>query len=138
MVFAIGLCLLLTRKRERKFSAKKLFGLGLIASFNKGMSGGGYGPVVTGGQILSGVSGKTAVAVTSLAEGLTCLVGFAAYLATRSIVDWRLFPYLCLGAVLSVPLSAYTVKRLPVGNLQTAISALTLGLGAWTLGNLAL
>jgi len=138
MVFAIGLYLLLTRKHERRFSAKKLFGLGLIASFNKGMSGGGYGPVVTGGQILSGVSGKTAVAVTSLAEGLTCLVGFAAYLATRSIVDWRLFPYLCFGAVLSVPLSAYTVKRLKVGNLQTAISALTLGLGAWTLGNLVL
>jgi hypothetical protein len=29
------------------------------------MSGGGYGPVVTGGQLLSGVNGKNAIAITS-------------------------------------------------------------------------
>lgn len=36
---------------------------------------GGYGVVVTGGQILSGVNGNNAVGITSLAEELTCIVG---------------------------------------------------------------
>ena len=31
------------------------------------MSGGGYGPVVTGGQIFSGVNGNNAVGITLLA-----------------------------------------------------------------------
>jgi len=31
------------------FSWKRLIAIGLISSFNKGISGGGYGPLVTGG-----------------------------------------------------------------------------------------
>jgi len=133
MVMLIGMYILLSRAKQHRFSWKKVTGLGLVASFNKGMSGGGYGPVVTGGQILSGVEGKSAVAITSLAEGLTCVVGFLAYLLTRSIQDWTLFPFLCVGALLSVPLSAYTVKRMRTRYLKLAIGILTTVLGAFTL-----
>jgi len=133
MVMLIGMYILLGRAKQHRFSWKKVTGLGLVASFNKGMSGGGYGPVVTGGQILSGVEGKSAVAITSLAEGLTCVVGFLAYLLTRSIQDWTLFPFLCAGALLSVPLSAYTVKRMRTRYLKLAIGILTTVLGAFTL-----
>lgn len=133
MVLTIGLYMLLQRKRKQRFSWKKITGLGLVASFNKGMSGGGYGPVVTGGQILSGVEGKSAIAITSLAEGLTCVVGFLAYFLTKSIQDWTLFPFLCVGALLSVPLSAYTVKRLKTRYLKLAIGVLTTALGLFTL-----
>lgn len=133
MVLLIGMYILLSRKKQHRFSWKKVTGLGLVASFNKGMSGGGYGPVVTGGQILSGVEGKKAIAITSLAEGLTCVVGFLAYLLTKSIQDWTLFPFLCIGAVLSVPLSAYTVKRMKTRYLKFAIGVLTTGLGVFTL-----
>jgi uncharacterized protein len=133
MVLMIGAYILLQRNKQHRFSWKKVTGLGLLASFNKGMSGGGYGPVVTGGQILCGVEGKNAVAVTSLAEGLTCVVGFLAYFLTKSIQDWTLFPFLCAGAILSVPLSAYTVKRLKTRHLKLAIGVLTTALGVFTL-----
>lgn len=133
MVLAIGVYILWRRKKQPRFSWKKITGLGLLASFNKGMTGGGYGPLVTGGQILSGVESKSAVAITSLAEGLTCVVGFLAYWLTRSIQDWTLFPFLCVGAVLSVPLSAYTVKRMGTRYLKLAIGILTTALGAFTL-----
>ena len=138
MVLAIGAYILLQRNKQHRFSWKKVTGLGLLASFNKGMSGGGYGPVVTGGQILSGVEGKNAVAITSLAEGLTCVVGFLAYLLTKSIQDWTLFPFLCGGAILSVPLSAYTVKRLKTRYLKLAIGMLTTALGVFTLAKVLL
>jgi len=138
MVLAIGAYILLHRNRQHRFSWKKVAGLGLLASFNKGMSGGGYGPLVTGGQILSGVEGKNAVAITSLAEGLTCVMGFLAYLLTRNIQDWTLFPPLCAGAILSVPLSAYTVKRLKTHCLKLAIGILTTVLGVFTLAKVLL
>ena len=133
MVLLIGISILCKRARDLPFSRRRVIGWGLLASFNKGMSGGGYGPVVTGGQILSGVDGKNAVAITSLAEGLTCVVGFSAYLFIRSIRDWTLFPFLCLGAVCSVPLSAYTVRFIKAHHLKVAIGILATALGVFTL-----
>ncbi|MDY6913028.1 MAG: sulfite exporter TauE/SafE family protein [Planctomycetota bacterium] len=138
MVLLIGVVILLSRKKEHKFSWKRVTALGLVASFNKGMSGGGYGPVVTGGQILAGVDGKNAIGITSLAEGLTCIVGFGAYFCTMSIRDWTLFPFLCVGAVLSVPLSAYTVKQINTRKLRVIIGIITVFLGAFTLSKVLL
>lgn len=133
LVFAIGLVILFTLNKHYKFSWSKVAFLSMIASFNKGMSGGGYGPVVTGGQLLAGVDGKSAIGITSLAEGLTCLVGVIAYLTTQNKIDWSLAPYLVIGAVLSVPISALTVKRIATGKLRAGIGVLTLLLGAVTL-----
>jgi uncharacterized membrane protein YfcA len=96
------------------------------------MSGGGYGPVVTGGQILSGVDVKETIGITSLAEGLTCVVGVTVY-AFQSGTIWTLTPYLACGAVLSVPLTALTVRRINARLLRWSIGLLTLGLGTWTL-----
>jgi len=133
LVTVIGVVILFTLNKNYKFSWKKILGLGFIASFNKGMSGGGYGPVVTGGQLLSGVKGRNAVGITSLAEGLTCAVGVVAYLLTKSIIDWRLAPYLIIGAVISVPFSALTVKKIKTRTLAIIIGITTLILGAFTI-----
>lgn len=133
LVLVIGLVILFTINKTYRFSWKKIFSLGLIASFNKGMSGGGYGPVVTGGQLLAGVKGKSAIGITSLAEGLTCLVGVIAYILSKSIIDWKLAPYLIIGAVLSVPLSAITVKKIKTRKLTVIIGILTLFLGGFTI-----
>ena len=134
LVLSMGIIILICLNKEFKFSWKKITFLGLIASFNKGMSGGGYGPVVTGGQVLSGVDGKSAVGITSLAEGLTCLVGVIAYLLiSKNPLDWRLAPWVIIGAVLSVPLSAKSVKLMSERKLKFAIAILTIVLGAFTL-----
>ncbi|MBN1556457.1 MAG: sulfite exporter TauE/SafE family protein [Phycisphaerae bacterium] len=133
MVLAMGVYLLLRRRRDIPFSWGRLLGLGVVASFNKGLSGGGYGPLVTGGQLLSGVESKNAVAITSLAEALVCLVGVILYIATKTVSNWGLFPYMCGGALLSVPLCALAVKRVPTRTLRLLIALLTVILGALTL-----
>jgi uncharacterized membrane protein YfcA len=136
LVLTMGILVLLTLKRQMRFSWKKVGLLGLVASFNKGMSGGGYGPVVTSGQLLSGVEGKNAVAITSLAEGLTCLVGVITYLLVASeSINWRIAPFIVIGAVLSVPLSAKSVKWLSTKVLKLAIAVLTILLGSYTIYN---
>ena len=132
LVFGIGVTILLTMNRTFGFSWKKITGLGLLAAFNKGMSGGGYGPVVSGGQVLSGMEAKTAVGITSMAEGLTCVVGAAMYLVMTGI-DGRLALPLVIGAMFSVPLSVHSVRAISGKRLRVAIGVLALALGAVTL-----
>ena len=137
LVLAMGILILLTMKRTFKFSWKKITSLGILAAFNKGISGGGYGPLVTSGQILSGVNSKNAIGITSLAEGLTCLVGVITYLTfTNHTVDWSLSPSLIIGAILSVPIAAYTVKKFKGGSLRLIVGMATLLLGMFTLAKL--
>jgi hypothetical protein len=134
IVLSMGIIILVCFNKEFNFSWLKIIGLGSLASFNKGISGGGYGPVVTGGQILSGVEGKSAVGITSLAEGLTCAVGITAYvLIARKPLDLTLAPYITVGAILSVPFSAKSVKLVSEKNLKIAIAVLTIILGLWTI-----
>jgi len=88
---------------------------------------------VTGGQLLSGVGGKNAIGITSLAEGLTCVVGVVAYMHILGALNWHLVIPLVFGAICSVPVSAYTVKKIPTGKLKVAIGIITTVLGIFTL-----
>lgn len=133
LVLGIGLTILRNHRRETPFSWRRIGGLGLLAAFNKGISGGGYGPVVTAGQVLSGVRGQSAIGIASLAEGITSAVGVAAYLFSPASISWQLAPSLLLGAVLSVPISAYLVSRLPTQRLTLLIGGASTGLGIYTL-----
>jgi len=139
LVLSMGIGILLTIGRTFAFSWKRIIGMGLVAALNKGLSGGGYGPLVTGGQIMAGVDGKGAIGITSLAEGLVCFVGVLAYTLTgNGAVDWGLAPSLILGAVLSVPLAALTVKKMPTQKLRWAIGIAITALGLFTLVKLVL
>ncbi len=133
LVLIIGLSILKNRGREVSFSWPRIGGLGLLAAFNKGISGGGYGPVVTGGQVLSGIRGRNAIGIASLAEGVASAAGVAAYGWSGVPISWHLAPSLLLGAILSVPISAYVVSRVPIGRLTLLIGSLSTGLGAYTL-----
>jgi uncharacterized membrane protein YfcA len=139
LVFSMGLLILINLNRTFKFSWLKISSLGLLAAFNKGISGGGYGPLVTSGQILSGVKSKNAIGITSFSEGLTCFVGVIAYLIyTNHTIEWDIAPSLILGAILSVPFAAYTVKRFKNTHLKLIVGIATLILGLVTLGKLFL
>jgi uncharacterized protein len=133
LVLLMGLVILYNRNRAFPFSWTRISILGLIAAFNKGISGGGYGPVVTGGQVLSGVDGPSAIGIVSLAEGFTSLVGAIAYLVSGSPFPWLLVPSLMLGSVVSTPLAAWAVSKLQPQRLTTAIGGATTILGTYTL-----
>ena len=133
LVLIVGVIIYLTRGRRFHFSWRKIIVLGLIASFNKGLSAGGYGPIVTGGQILSGVGGRQAIGITALSEGLTCLVAVMAFLASGAVHDLSVAYPLVVGAICSVPLSAYTVRKLTIRKLTTLIASITIILGLATI-----
>ena len=133
LVSGMGLLILARGRSHRPFSWSRLVFIGTLAAFNKGISGGGYGPLVTAGQIISGVNSKNAIGITSFAEGITCAVGVVAYAILRPENAWQLTAPLALGAVLSVPLSALTVRRMPEHSFTYAVGTMILVLGLLTL-----
>jgi len=94
LVFIMGCLVIYTIKRPMRFAWGRLLGIGILASFNKGISGGGYGPLVMGGQLVCGLNVKNAVGITAFSEAITCLVGFSVYLITNKAIDWKLTGFL--------------------------------------------
>lgn len=129
IVLAMGVITLATLRRRIRYRPINVVIVGLVAAFNKGLSGGGYGPLVTAGQVISGMPAKHAVAITSIAEAFTCLVGLAAFLLLSGELDWSLATPLALGALLSVPIATLTVQRLPESIIRGAVGILTIALG---------
>ncbi len=133
LVVSMGVIIILKHKTQNEFSWKKIMGLGVLASFNKGISGGGYGPLIVSGQILSGVNTKNSIGITALAEGATCFIGVITYFFIGTNIDWLLAPYLVTGSLISVPLSVYTVKKMPVTQFTLIIGVATMLLGIFSL-----
>ncbi|MCK4660903.1 MAG: sulfite exporter TauE/SafE family protein [Phycisphaerae bacterium] len=129
IIVSVGVVILATVRRRLAYRRSHMLVLGAVAAFNKGLSGGGYGPLVTGGQVVSGIAPKQAVAITSLAEGLTCLVGLTAYMVMRGNLDWALAVPLTVGAMLSVPMATLTVRRLPEAFMRASVGVVTCFLG---------
>lgn len=130
MIVAISVFLLWRRVAPGAFAWWKIVALAVVSAFNKGISGGGYGPLVTGGQVVLGVEEKRAIGTTTLSEGLVCLVGLVAYLIGREgELAWDLALPVVLGAMASVPMAAWTVRILPPDLLRPAMGWATLFLG---------
>jgi uncharacterized membrane protein YfcA len=136
IITLMGLIILITYKQTLRFRVGHIVTLGAIAAFNKGLSGGGYGPLITGGQVVSGVSPTQAVGITSIAEAATCLVAIIVYLARGKNIDISLVVPLLLGGLISVPFSVLTVKRLSAAKVRIAIGVGTLLLGFLSLGKI--
>jgi len=136
MLVGIGGYILLRHPWQRmgSYAGWKSCLLGLWAGFNKGLSGGGFGPLVTGGLLLSGL-GKRAMGTTSLAEGITAMVGLGVMVLragtdpAQHIFNWPLTLTLTAGAMASVTLAAYIVKRLPLAILRPTVSCVIIMLG---------
>ena len=133
LVLSIGIIVFLTRNKTFGFSWKKIVGLGSVAAFNKGMSGGGYGPVVMSGQILSGVEDKSAVGITSVSEAITSFVGLVVFVILGSYINLELAMPMVIGATCAVPIAAYATKKMDSIILKRSIALLTIVLGLVTL-----
>ena len=136
IIVAMGGIILATRNRQIPFRGEAIVVVGAVAAFNKGLSGGGYGPLVTAGQIVSGLPAKLAIGVTSMAEALTCLIALLAYGVMGKVINWSLAIPLVMGAMLSVPMATLTVSRASEARLRGIVGVVTLLLGIVALAKL--
>ena len=133
IILVSGLFVILVSRRVIEYKKWKMLALSGVASFNKAVSGGGYGPLVTSGQILSGVQGKAAVGITSFAEAFTCLFAVILFLSQGGFINLHLFIPMCAGALLSVPCSVFAINRANENHLKIIVGVVTVCLGALTI-----
>jgi uncharacterized membrane protein YfcA len=129
VIVAVGLLLATGWRSARGFSMRRVIVLGTVAAFNKGISGGGYGPLLTGGQVLSGISEKGAVSITPLARGLTGLISVTLYFAAKGTLEPALALPLVIGSLVAIPVAVFTVTRVNADVLRKGIVATILILG---------
>lgn len=135
LILLMAVIMLFTIKKEYSFSWKRIGGFSFIAGFNKAIGGGGYGPVIVVGQLLSGVSVKAAVGIVSLAESMVCLVGALCYILYTAVragetIDWVLLPSMVLGAIIASLAAPYTVKVMPAKILKAIVIIYAFVVGA--------
>lgn len=136
LLILMGLISLINVKKK-KYNEKILVGFAVIAGFNKGIGGGGYGPVVTLGQTLSGIYEKSAVGITTLAEGITSLIGSICFflLSFNTSLEFNLFllPSIFTGAFFASLISPYMVRVLPNKLWRVVIPIYAFSIGILTL-----
>ncbi|MFH1749076.1 MAG: sulfite exporter TauE/SafE family protein [Planctomycetota bacterium] len=133
IILSVGIIILATVRKRLPYRRRHILAIGAVAAFNKALSGGGYGPLVTSGQVVSGISAKHAVAITSLAESLTCFVGLTAYMLVRGQFAWSLAVPMTLGALMSVPMATLCVRQIPENFIRASVGVTTCALGILTL-----
>ncbi len=133
IILMSGLFVILVSRRVVEYKNWKMLVLSGVASFNKAVSGGGYGPLVTSGQILSGVQGKAAVGITSFAEAFTCLIAVILFLARGGFINLLVFIPMAAGALISVPFSVFAINKSNEDHLKIIIGVLTMAMGALTI-----
>lgn len=133
IVASMGVAVIGAGHLRLRFSWPRAGALGLVAAINKGFMGGGYGPIVSSGQIVTGIAPREAVAITSFAEATTCAGALAGYLTAGTPIPWALAGSLVAGGVVASVMGAATVRVMPERGLKWAIAGGCVVLGGLTL-----
>lgn len=129
LVASMGVLLLLRITYD--FSWKRIIIVGALSAFNKTISGGGYGPLITAGQVVGGQGTKKSIGTTQFCEGMVCVAGIISYAIFRGTID-LIFPLiLMMGAVPATPVASLFVgkiKREELIKKLLGIICITLGI----------
>jgi uncharacterized membrane protein YfcA len=156
LVICMGIVLFI--KKQFKISHQKMLMFSILSSFNKGISAGGFGPIMTSGLIISGENSKQAIGTTTLAESPICIASFLTYvfinlfktfslseilqmnvtefgkvIINSSIMNWELLFALVLGSVLIAPFAAKFTQKVENKYINIMMGILMLFIGSYTL-----
>jgi uncharacterized membrane protein YfcA len=117
-----GVFIQFKKRLKFKFTWVRITLMGLVGAANKGLTGGGYGPVITSGGILSGINEKAAVAIQSLSESFVSLIGFLYYYLYSEGILWSLTRNTALGVLIASPLAATILKNINENDIKKLIT----------------
>ena len=126
----------ITQKKELTPKPKLMIVFAAIAGFNKGVGGGGYGPVITLGEVSSGIYEKSATAIVSFSEAMVSVAGILSFLFISAIgvkVDFVLLPWIFTGAFFGALITPYIVRVVPNKFWKIIIPIYAIGIGIYTL-----
>lgn len=135
MILVVGI--IMVKKLGFRFSWNKMYIISGLASFNKAISGGGYGPITTSGQVISGRDHEESVATSVISESFLSGYGFLLYFLFEGVQNFAitldLMIVLVISAVIATPLGALTADRLDKGKAKKIIGYISIALGIFTL-----
>lgn len=99
-VLVIVIAVMILSGKTLIMTATKIYVLGFVSAFNKALSGGGFGPLVAGGQLVfKGRSEKGAIGSTDFAEAPICLLSFCLWFMIKGMPSLNLMIPLCIGSM---------------------------------------
>lgn len=134
-ILVIVIALMILSGKTFIMTSKKIYALGFISAFNKALSGGGFGPLVTGGQLVfKDRSEKGAVGSAVFAAASICLLSFFLWLLLNGMPPISLMAPLCVGSAVGgffgpMALSKIGSKEI----LKKSLGILVLIEGSWVL-----
>jgi len=113
----------------------KIYILGFVSAFNKALSGGGFGPLVAGGQLVfRDRSEKGAIGSTDFAEAPICLFSFFLWACFKGFPPAALCLPLCAGSAVGGFFGPKCLSMTSSKNrLKKILGVLVLLEGAWVL-----
>lgn len=103
-------------RKDKPYKPGKMIGFAALAGFNKGVGGGGYGPVVTIGGLIAGVPVKSMLAVTAICEGTVSgfsIIVWLALLSSGVQIDYLLLPSFMIATMFSAIAAPYMTRVFP-------------------------
>ncbi|MBU4190139.1 MAG: sulfite exporter TauE/SafE family protein [Candidatus Thermoplasmatota archaeon] len=116
-----------------KFAWWKHYMVGVVAAFNKALTGGGFGPVTSTGGIIGGLESKVSIATTTYAEVFICLSAFVAYIFLYGSINIVFVSSLCIGAIIGGLIGPYISSRISHKSLRIVVGILGIVSGIWLL-----
>ena len=135
MMILVGL-IVLVRMDFRK-SWNVLYVISAVAGFNKAISGGGYGPLVTTGQLMAGYKVRNSVGITQFSEATISTLGFMFYTLfndfTQVVLTLELGIIMVIAGLVSAPIGARVARKLEERLAKRVVAVLSITLGIITL-----
>ncbi len=134
LLLMMGVISLFQSRKERPYKPGKMVLWASLAGFNKGVGGGGYGPVVTIGGLLAGVPVKSMLAVTAISEGSVSTISLITWLVMLTsgvTIDYLLLPSFMLATMFSAIAAPYMTRVFPEKLWKIVVPAYCLCLTAY-------
>ena len=134
LLLMMGAVSLFQSRKDRPYRPKRMVLWAALAGFNKGVGGGGYGPVVTIGGLLAGVPVKSMLAVTAISEGTVSTIAVLIWIGmlTSGVqIDYILLPSFMLATMFSAVAAPYMTRVFPEKLWKIVVPAYCLVLTAY-------
>ncbi len=131
IVTLVGVLLIINFKINFTWSRAAL--IGFLSAFNKGLAGGGYGPIVTGGQTITGIKVKNSVGVTLSSVTLICIFGFITWFLINGFPPLNILLTMSIASIISPIIGSHITKKLEDLKFKHILGLLIIVLGLITL-----
>ena len=121
------------RKKTPKKPTKQLSLLGIFGGFMDSVGGGGWGPIVTSTLIGRGRDPRYTIGSVNAAEFAVSFASGITFLLFGGINGWQVIAGLIIGGVISAPIGAYLVNKIPRKPAMVAVGLLIIYLSLRTL-----